>query len=464
MSLERFFLELPYAFKNVIVSIYGFREIIKRKRRFFFKKKKTLIRNLYSPRTEVDKYRQAQLKKLVQEAFSYSEYYKKVMTESGITIKKLETEDIYKTIASIPFLEKGTLKNNVAEVSLPDTVRRPYAIVNTSGTTGSPMKIPFDSEGRQSTYAEWARYHHWLHLPKWFKSIRFSGRIFVAEAQSEPPFWVHNYLERQLFMSSYHLKEENLSFYVDKIKSYRPHFIDGYPSAIYVIAEYILRNDIKINFSPNAISVTAETLFDYQRSAIETAFGCKVFNQYASSEGAPWIVQCSKGSYHVWDDTGLFEFINVQESAHGETTAEMVVSSFRNLKTPLLRYRIGDTVVLPKKPYECTCGSSYPVILGILGRSDDVLYTEERGQVGRLDPVYKGVNGIIHSQIIQHNMSEVEVLLKVDADFTEASKAKLMSNLKDRLGGKLAITLSLVDSIPDSVNGKIKAVVRRFSV
>ena len=59
-----------------------------------------------------------------------------------------------------------------------------------------------------------------------------------------------------------------------------------------------------------AITTTAETLYDYQRSIIQEFFQCKVYNQYASSEGSPFITECKSGSLHVNMDSGIFEFLN----------------------------------------------------------------------------------------------------------------------------------------------------------
>ena len=44
------------------------------------------------------------------------------------------------------------------------------------------------------------------------------------------------------------LKELYIPSYIKKIKSFKPELIDGYPSAIYVIAKYINTNNINLNF------------------------------------------------------------------------------------------------------------------------------------------------------------------------------------------------------------------------
>ena len=228
-------------------------------------------------------------------------------------------------------------------------------------------------------------YYNWMGLPEKFHSVRLSGRIIVEPNATKPPFWVYNAAQKQLFMSTYHMTDDNLTQYINKLNQYKPIFLDGYPSALYILAGFIVRNNIKLSFKPKAISTTAETLFDYQREVIEKAFSCKVYNQYASSEGAPWIVECNKGNYHLWTDTGCFEFINKKPIDEKISIAELVVTSFQAMKTPLIRYRIGDFVTIYENKTECSCGSQFPIIKSIIGRQDDILYTLEKGYVGRLD-------------------------------------------------------------------------------
>lgn len=234
-------------------------------------------------------------------------------------------------------------------------------VVNTSGTTGSPMRIAMDSMVLQSTRGEWLRYYAWMGLPLHFRSVRLSGRIIIPPLRRYPPFWVYNTAAKQLVMSSYYLTEGNLPAYIDKLNAFKPMLIDGYPSAFYVLAGYILRKKTRLSLRPQAISLTAETLMDHQRSAIEEAFGCKVYNQYASSEGALWIVECYRGHCHLWLDTGVFEFIN-RQSMDGETDiSEIVMTSFRSFKTPLIRYQIGDWVRCIKSHSHVLVGHLIPL-------------------------------------------------------------------------------------------------------
>src|SRR5690606_23504378 len=159
-------------------------------------------------------------------------------------------------------------------------------------------------ESIERAFALWKRFHWTIGIDKTMKNVRFSGRIIVDPYTVRKPIWVYNFFEKQLMMSSYHLKTENVMYNIDKLNTFRPLFIDGYPSAIYILAQYINKNKITLAFCPKAIATTAETLYDYQREEIERAFKANVFNQYASSEGAPFITECRHGQLHLNLDSG----------------------------------------------------------------------------------------------------------------------------------------------------------------
>lgn len=454
----------PALIKNVIISTYGLIEHRKRHGQFFYERYQALSALKHANPEAILAFQSERLGELLYEAFAYSSWYRGVFTQCGVTADVLASEPPMSVLQRLPFLEKHILKSQTRGLMSENPERQAFATVSTSGTSGSPMQVVFDAEGRQGTYAEWRRYHDWLGLPERFRSVRFSGRIIVDPAATRPPFWAYNCADQQLFMSTYHLKKDYLPAYIARLNAFKPQLIDGYPSALYILAQYLLQMGTRLDFTPMAISLTAETLMDHQRRVIEQAFGCKVYNQYASSEGAPWIAECREGNYHLWLETGVFEFIDPQPLDADTDMAELVVTSFRNFKTPLIRYRIGDYVEIYKHPPICPCGAPYPVIKGIIGRNDDILFTEDKGSVGRLDPAYKGVEGIRQSKIIQHSLDRLEVLVVPDECFDPSQQALLLQNLRDRLGQVINIEFTFCESIPLGKTGKLKSVERRFPI
>lgn len=418
-------------------------------------------------KTDIDKvlaYQRKELIRLLTECYHFVPFYQKRFERLEIAKQDIEQRP-YVVLKKLPLLTKEDRKTEVDLLLNKNPLRSTIGITHTSGTSGSPTVSYLDSESTGRAFALWSRFHHNIGL-KWDdKSIRFSGHIIVSPTRKKPPFWILNSRENQLFMSPYHLKEDNLNYYVEKINDYSPLLLDGYPSAIYVIAKFINSQNIKLTFTPKAIAVTAETLYDYQRVEMEKAFGCKVFNQYASSEGSPFITECVEGKLHINEDSGVFEFLNEhdQPAKPGEV-ARLVVTSFRSWKTPLLRYDIQDTVLLPKEQEACNCGCQMPYVEKLVGREDDILWTKEKGYVGRMDVAYKGVKGIVKSQLIQIDKDTLIVNQIVDQEYTKSMNNLFTRNLRDRLGESIEINIHIVDTISLGANGKFAAVKREFEI
>ena len=337
---------------------------------------------------------------------------------------------------------------------------------HTSGSTGAPLTVYFSLADIGQRHAFLERCRRWAGVRIGQRRATFTGRNIIPPRQIKPPFWRYNRPGKQLLFSSYHLLPENLNAYMAALEQFQPEIIDGYPSAIHIIAEHALRTGINGYVKPGAVLVSAETVFPHQRRAIEGAFHAKLYNQYASSEGAPFISECRSGRLHVHLDSGLIEIVDLQGNpvAPGEI-GEMVVTSFTTRVTPLLRYAIGDTAIPSSEDSPCPCGLSFPTVEAIVGRTDDILWSAERGFVGRLDTVFKGVpNTICEAQIVQ--ISPEAIILNLVPDrpkYRRHHADKVVEEMRKKLGHMIAIRVEEVESIPRSVNGKMRSVVNLCS-
>jgi phenylacetate-CoA ligase len=122
---------------------------------------------------------------------------------------------------------------------------------------------------------------------------------------------------------------------------------------------------------------------------------------------------------------------------------------------PLIRYLIGDAAKLSSTG--CDCGRASPVIESIEGRMDDLIRTPSGRQVGRLDPAFKGINGVRESQIVQTALDQVVVRIVAD-DLSAFDSYGLIANLSERLGTDVNVSIEYVNSIPREANGKFRSV------
>jgi phenylacetate-CoA ligase len=379
----------------------------------------------------------------------------------------LVPEDIQKPedISLIPITPKQDLRARTEEF-FTQKIRRDMVEVHTSGTTGSPLTVYFSPEDIGRRYAFLERCRRWAGVHIGMRRASFTGRSIIPERQQKPPFWRFNLPGNQLLFSSYHLSPENLPAYVKALIDFRPEIIDGYPSSIHVVAEHILRTDQVGRIAPKAILVSGETVLPHQRKAIEIAFQTKLYNQYASSEGAPFISECREGWLHIHLDSGIFEILRPDGTpAQAGEPGELVVTSFTTHITPLLRYAIGDVAVPAENDAKCECGLPFPIVEALVGRIDDILYTPDRGYVGRLDTVFKKLtNSIVEAQIVQTSPDRIVLRLVPDPDRYLPEHADLVvKEMRKRLGHVVTIDVEQVTQIPRSENGKMRPVINMCS-
>jgi phenylacetate-CoA ligase len=332
----------------------------------------------------------------------------------------------------------------------------------TSGTTGKPLVAGFTRADMQRRFAFLFRMLGEAGINDRSRSVRFSGGTFFPDADVNKIFWRINYCQNQAFMSSYHLNQNNVIYYIDFLLKFKPEYFDGYQSALYLLSKLIINHGLSSSFSFVKIFMsTGETLEDYHVAVISEAFpNVKILNQYASAEGSPFITQNILGELVVNIDSGFFEFVKPGTNlpaSNGEL-AEMLVTSFTTHAYPLIRYRIGDTVIVSDK---FSKSWNMPVVDSIYGRRDDLVWTSYRGWVGRLSPALKlGSVRIRESQIVQisPNLFMLRVFLIADDD-TSNDISPIVGGLKERLG-PVEIDVEILNKpIPRGANGKLRSII-----
>jgi len=294
------------------------------------------------------------------------------------------------------------------------------------------------------------------------KTATFAGHMVTDVGRKKPPFWIHNFYENQILFSSYHLNKENLKYYVEKLLKFKPKLIWGYPSSIYLIASF-LENENVTEIRPHAIFTSSETLLDFQRERIETAFNTKVYNYYANSEIVANILECEKGMLHISHEHGLIEFLdkNNKPVEYGQE-GRMVCTGFTNYAMPLIRYDTGDVAIPIKK--KCKCGRKGPLVEKIIGRNEDYITTPDGRFIGRLDHIFKNTKNVEEAQIIQENRNLIILKIVKKPEFTNKDKKEIVSSVQERIGKNMNIEFEFVDHIPRLSNGKFKFVISKLNL
>lgn len=363
----------------------------------------------------------------------------------------------YNSLLDFPILNKNEIISCLNEIV---TIDEKDAIVSlTGGTTGASMKVLYTKENTQERHAllDHFRAQYGYKLGK--KCAWFSGKNIVTEQNLKKGIcYRDDYINKIRFFSTFHITEKNFDVYWGAFCKFAPEYMVGFPSSVYELCSMAAARGLKLENTVKAFFPTAETLLPVHREVIGSVLGCKIADQYASSEGAPFILECEQGGLHIHPLTGVFEVVdeNMQPAQEGE----ILVTSFTTEGTPLIRYRIGDRIKLAPEGAKCACGSCFPLVEKIEGRSTDYILSPTHGKVnlGNISNSTKGVEGIIQFQVIQEAVDSVEVLVVASSAFNEKEENKFIAALAERFGPQLSIKVQTVAEIPKENSGKFRIV------
>ncbi len=446
MNLMDIYCKSPIFLQNVFTSLQGIKNTLSRYSGEYNDALQEYNGFDYENSKLIKEYQNKRVKELVNYAYENSEFYKEFY--KGIDVASINTvEDLKK----LPVLPKEIVRENIDKMY---TIPESEALVsNTSGTTGKSIKFYYKKSDmqRRMAYLDHFKLQHGFEHRK-MKKASFTSAKVIPPNQKSKVFWRDNISVKQRIYSGFHCKGENVKYFVENLNKYKPHSLDGYPSAIYAVAKYIIDNNVKLEFTPIAIFPTAEPLYPHYKELIEKAFNCPVRDQYASSEGAPFITECRCGKLHYCMNTGVIEF---------DEDGEMLVTCFETHGTPLIRYRIGDKAFLSKET-ECDCGSLMPIVERIEGRTLDFVYTQNKEKV---TAVYLSLvsgdflNSVKAMQFIQNDFTSIDVYVEADCSYKEDMNQIIIDKLHYTLGSKMDVRVHIVDEIQKDKSGKFRFII-----
>jgi len=356
VKIFRAYYSLPIPLQNVVISLYGY--YLRRKR--YGKSQKICCEILReNERLPNEGHKKRQLKSL-KEILTHCQrnvpYYQELFKKLGF---KPETSQTLEDLHRLPLLEKRNVLKNPEKFLARNFKKSDMVLEETSGTSGSPLKVYWDKKFYAWIYALYEqRMRGSAGVSMKDRRANLTGKVLVPANQKKPPFWRYNIAEKQLYMSSYHLSESNIPYYVKALKKFKPRFIIGYPASIYPIAKYLINSKEEIP-SLNAIISCSEYLSDETRSIVEEGFRCRVFNHYGSVEWVTAINECEEGNLHITPEFGIIEVLDSKgELVPRGQVGEMICTGLLNCAMPLIRYRTGDLGVFPEVDDGCGAGRS----------------------------------------------------------------------------------------------------------
>lgn len=439
---------LPMSIQNIAISLYNTNLYHKRHTGIYSSMREYYENCSRLSASEIHAEQQRKLATFLKHATENSAWY--------ASYKSLELKEF-------PILEKRDVVENLDRIS---TIRDSQAIVClTGGTTGSSMKVRYTHADMQERFAliDTFRATYGYTLGK--KAAWFSGKNLIQERDLiRGTFFRDDHINRFRFFSTFHITPRNFDAYWRAFTEFAPEYIIGIPACVYDLCRLALERNLEFKGHVKAFFSTAETVLDVQRETLQKVLGCPLIDQYASSEGAPFILQCPHGSMHIHPLSGIFEVVD--ERMRPAREGEILVTSFTTHGTPLIRYRISDRLKLAPDDFVCPCGSCFPVVEHIDGRSSDFVLSLDGGRItiGNISNCTKGVEGIQCFQVLQEKPDEITVNIVCSNKFDILQEAKFTNALRQRLGSDMKINIIRVPEIPRERSGKFRILKNSLAV
>ena len=339
---------------------------------------------------------------------------------------------------TLPFTDKADLREayplGLAAVPEKEIVR----IHSSSGTTGTPVIIPYTRKDvedwavifercyRMAGITERDRMHITPGYGLWTAGIGFQAGCERLGAMAVP--MGPGNTEKQLRMM------EDLQTTV----------LCATSSYALLLAEEIKKRGIRDRLALRKGIIGSERWGDKMRKEIADDLGVEFYDIYGLTEiyGPGIGISCDyRNGIHMWDDYIYFEIIDpvTGKTVPDGTIGELVITTLRKEGAPLIRYRTHDlTRIIPG---ECPCGSRFPRIDIIVGRTDDMVKVKGVNMFpAQFDEVLMAIDGASceYQVMIDHLMGKDEVTVYVETELPEESRPELEKELvkliKDRIG------------------------------
>lgn len=453
--VEQVYKKSPVFFQTMMLNIKALELYRERYGKKFWKLAEEYEKNQWRSKSDLKEWQNDRLRDIVTNAYAHVPYYHDLLKEKKIRPDDIKTVD---DISKLPILTKELIKRNFDKLisrAVPKWKRRHG---HTSGTTGSPLDLVYDIETCVAHHAADWRQKNWAGLTYGDAYASLQGRVIVPIEQKTPPFWRKNYINNQLFLSSFHLTKDNIPRYFDQLSKENIRFLEGYPSTVFILALRLKKDNMR--FPLKAVLTSSETLFDFQREIIEDSFCCKVFDFYGMAERAVFATECDHHQgHHLNEDYGLTEFLDDRyESVSPGQMGHIVATSLHNFAMPLIRYKTNDSCSLKREP--CSCGRSFALMDNVATKNESIVTLPDGRLISPsvLTHPFKPMENILESQIIQDKPDELKVKIVKNEKYTEDDERMLISAFKQRLGD-IRISIEYCDTIPRTKSGKFKWVI-----
>jgi phenylacetate-CoA ligase len=319
-----------------------------------------------SPRLDPEALRAHQLAALratIDLARSRSPFYAERL--AGVDARALSSLD---DLAALPFTTADDLRRHAARLCCaPASEIERIVTLPTSGTAGEPKRIQFSAADQELTVDF---FQHGMSV------LAGPGDRVLILLPGERPGSVGELLARGLERLGatplpYGPVRDHAAA-LDHLVRERTSVVVGIPVQVLALARLSVSQDKDVRL--RSVLLSTDHVPRAIATAVEQAWGCRVFNHYGSTEmGLGGGVECAAhAGLHLREADLLFEVVDPLTGASLPvgSEGEIVFTTLTREAMPLIRYRTGDLGRFVAEP--CPCGSALRLLATVRERRDDV--------------------------------------------------------------------------------------------
>jgi len=377
----------------------------------------------------------------------------------------LENNPFYKSVCKkgfttwnkLPILTKSDLQAPLKKRLSNDYTLKNVYVNKTSGSTGNPFYFAKDKFSHALTWSIIQNRFNWHGLYE-KKQARFYGipsEVIPKLKERTKDFFANRYR-----FNVFDLSDDAFEKWLEKFKSNKFVYLNGYTTVIVAFANYLNLNNIVLKDicpSLKACVVTSEMCFEEDKTAMITAFGIPVINEYGASEldliafqntNNQWIINTESLFIEIVDDNNI-------PLPYGKL-GRIIVTSLYNKAHPFIRYELGDLGILKK------IDSKTIILEKLEGRREDTILLPS----GKIAPglsfyyvtksVMKNTSTVKEIKVIQTAIDAFEIHYASDKDLSETQMNDVKNALYEYLEPNLEVYFHKFKQLERSKSGKLK--------
>lgn len=398
------------------------------------------------------------LYELLSYARKHTLYYKGMIPEDFDCANSIEV------LKKLPFLTKDIIRVQDYRIYSDELKTKKHGWANTGGSTGEPLRFPTLYSNHDMEIVCQMMLYKMMGIDG-IKDLIISidGTRIVQTDVDKNIFWKResaNFPYGQYCLSTLHMTDVTLPYYIEFLNEMQPKVMRGYPSGFMELATYCKKHHVSFNFKLKGVYLTSENYGSEEETLISEVFGCPVWGQYGHTEASVFAVKKPHCDNYICSP--IYGFTEILSEDGGDVkegeVGEIVVSGFNHYGMPFIRYKTGDLA-----EYGGTLQNGSVVLNKLLGRSIDYLINRDGDKIFLVGFIFgghlKAFNHIQQWQLEQYEKGKVSMKISKAAGYNEEIEKEIIGLFESKF---LSVNIQYTSHFERTNRGKFKFLIQHI--